>query len=116
MFSNFNEYNNTLSEIVDLNDKLVIGTTRNIADNKLANYLSIFNQKYPNVGIKIFTDNASNLNNYLLEHKIDILIDYVPNINFSEKDNMAMDSIGHFDTYFACLKEFYNKCGSKIKK
>ncbi len=116
MFSNFNEYNNTLSETKNLNGKLIIGTTRNIADNKLSIYLSLFNKQYPNVRIKILTDSASNLNSYLLDHKIDVLIDYVPNINFSEKDNMIMEVIGSFNTCFACSKDFYNKYSSKIKK
>ena len=116
MFSVFNDYNkNNLNDSDELVGKLTIGTTRNIADNRLSEYLSIFNRQYPNVKIKIVTDSASNLNNYLLNHKIDVLIDYVPNMNFTEKDNMEIKQIGNFDTCFACSKEFYNKYGAKIK-
>jgi len=116
MFSVFNDYNkNNLNDSTELVGKLTIGTTRNIADNKLSHYLSIFNQKYSNVKIKIITDSASNLNNYLLNHKIDVLIDYVPNQNFTEKDGMEIKSIGSFGTCFACSKEFYNKCRTMIK-
>lgn len=86
MFSVFNDYNkNNLNDSDELVGKLTVGTTRNIADNRLSEYLSIFNRQYSNVKIKIVTDSASNLNNYLLNHKIDVLIDYVPNMNFTEK-------------------------------
>lgn len=116
MFSVFNNYNkNNLDGTTELVGKITIGTTRNIADNRLSQYLSIFNQQYPNVKIKIITDSASNLNNYLLNHKIDVLIDYVPNLNFSEKDEMDIKQIGYFDTCFACSKEFYNEYGDNIK-
>ena len=116
MFNTFNDYNkNNLNDSTDLIGKITIGTTRNIADNRLSHYLSIFNSLYPNVKIKIITDSASNLNNYLLNHKIDVLIDYVPNLNFTEKDNMEIKQIGNFDTCFACSKGFYSKYGDKIK-
>lgn len=116
MFSVFNDYNkNNIDDSTELVGKLTIGTTRNIADNRLSQYLTIFNQQYPNVKIKIVTDSASNLNNYLLSHKIDVLIDYVPNINFTEKDNMEIKQIGSFDTCFACSKEFYIEYGNNIK-
>lgn len=116
MFSTFKVYNkNNLVDSNELSGKIIIGTTRNIADNRLSQYLTIFNKQYPNVKIKIVTDSASNLNNYLLSHKIDVLIDYVPKINFTEKDNMEIQQIGNFDTCFACSKEFYDKYGKKIK-
>lgn len=116
MFTNFNDYNrNNLNDSNDLIGKITIGTTRNIADNRLSYYLSSFNDKYPNVKIKIVTDSASNLNNYLLSHKIDVLIDYIPNLNFTEKQNMEIKQIGYFDTCFACSKEFYSKYGSEIR-
>ena len=51
----FNEMKGTLS----------IGSTRNIADNKLVSYLTAFTNKYPMVKIKIFTDSATNLNKFL---------------------------------------------------
>lgn len=116
MFNVFEDFNQ--SSLIDselLTGKLTIGTTRNIADNKLSKFLSSFNQKFQNVKIKIITDSASNLNNYLLNHKIDVLIDYVPNIHFTEKDNMDIKHIGCFNTNFACSREFYNKYSNDIK-
>lgn len=116
MFNIFDRYNkNNIDDSSDLSGKLTIGTTRNIADNKLSTYLTKFTKKYSNIKIKIITDSASNLNDYLLNHKIDVLIDYIPNINFTEKDNMEIEAIGRFDTCFACSKEFYNKYGKDIK-
>ena len=104
------------NDIVDVLDStIVIGTTRNISDYKLEKYLSKFNKKYPNTKIKILTDSASNLNDYLMKHRIDILIDYLPHINFSEKYELEVKPIGQFNTCFACSKEYYNAMASKIK-
>ena len=64
---------------------LTIGTTRNIADFELAKYLTSFTKLYPNVKLKIYTDSATNLNDFLMNHKIDILIDYLPHINYNKK-------------------------------
>lgn len=86
-----------------------IGTTRNISDYRLEKYLTKFIEKYPSVNIKILTDNASNLNKYLLNREIDILIDYLPHINYSEKYDLDIKAIGNFDTCFACSKEFSKK-------
>ncbi len=98
----FNEMKGTLS----------IGSTRNIADNKLVSYLTAFTNKYPMVKIKIFTDSATNLNKFLMEHKIDVLIDYIPQINFKD---VEVIHIGSFKTGFACSKAFYKRYGNKIK-
>ncbi|MDO5556459.1 MAG: LysR family transcriptional regulator [Clostridia bacterium] len=107
MFSNFN---NNLDETTG---KLVIGTTRNIADYKLINYLSDFNKKYPRVNVKIVTDSASNLNEYLVKHRIDVLIDYLPHINSTEKYEFETKFIEQFKTCFACTKELI--ANNKIK-
>ncbi len=116
MFSNFSEYEtNYLSNNDDLKGKIVIGTTRNIADNRLSEYLTKFYQKYPNVQVKIVTDNARNLNEYLINHKIDVLIDYLPQINFTEKSDLEIKNIGYFETCFACSQEFYNVVSKDIK-
>lgn len=115
MFNIFDVYNkNHLVDSNELTGKLTIGTTRNIADNKLSTYLSNFIKLYPNVKIKIITDSASNLNDYLINHKIDVLIDYIPNIHFTEKDNMEIKHIDNFNTNFACSKDFYAKYGREI--
>ncbi len=113
LFSNFelfHEIDNNLIKGV-----ITIGTTRNIADNKLEKYLSDFNKKYPDVKIKILIDSATNLNSYLMNHQIDILIDYLPHINYSEKLELEVKPIGEFQTCFACSKSLWNKNNQSIK-
>lgn len=100
----------------ELTGTIKIGTTRNISDYKLEKYLTDFIEKYPNVEIKILTDNASNLNKYLVNREIDILIDYLPHINYSEKFELDVKAIGNFDTCFACSKMFYEKNKNSINK
>lgn len=53
---------------------LTVGTTRNIADFILSDYLSDFIKLYPKAKINIKTDSASNLNDYLINHKIDVCV------------------------------------------
>lgn len=96
--------------------RIVIGSTRNIADNVLADYLYKYNKMYPDVEIKIVTDSASNLNSFLVDHKIDILIDYFPQINFTEKDDFEIRYLSMFNTCFACNKDFYLKHKDDIKE
>ena len=102
----------------DLSDNLevilTIGTTRNIADFVLEKYLTKFTKKYPNVKIHIFTDSATNLNDYLMNHKIDILIDYLPHINYSEKFDLEIQPISQYNTCFACSKNYYERIKDKI--
>lgn len=93
---------------------LIIGTTRNISDYKMLNYIAAFNKLYPKVKISFLIDSATNLNNYLMNHKIDVLIDYLPHINYSAKFNTIVKPIGHFDTCFACSQNFYNKISDKV--
>lgn len=100
----------------ELTGTIKIGTTRNISDYKLEKYLTDFIEKYPNVEIKILTDNASNLNKYLVNREIDILIDYLLHINYSEKFELDVKAIGNFDTCFACSKMFYEKNKNSINK
>ncbi len=113
----FNDINifsaNDLSKNLEV--VLTIGTTRNIADFILGDYLTKFSKKYPNVKIHIYTDSASNLNDYLINHKIDILIDYLPHINYSEKFDLEVQPISQYNTCFACSKNYYEKIKDKIK-
>ncbi len=109
-FSHFQDF--SFSESKEVRGTLSIGSTRNIADNKLVSYLTKFTSLYPSVKIKIFTDSATNLNKYLMEHKIDVLIDYIPQINFKE---VEVFHIGNFKTAFACSQSFYKKYGNTIK-
>lgn len=87
---------------------LTIGTTRNIADFGLEKYLTSFKKKFPNIKYHLLLDNANNLSSYILNRKIDVLIDYIPN-NDIEKYNLEIKPIFQFKTCFACSKEFYNK-------
>ncbi len=103
---------NNLSSNLDV--VLTIGTTRNIADFSLSKYLSKFSKLYPDVKFKIFTDSASNLNDYLLNRKIDILFDYIPNINYSEKFDLNVNPISQYNTCFACSKSYYEKIKNDI--
>lgn len=94
---------------------LTIGTTRNIADFTLSKYITKFTKKYPSVKIKVNTDNAHNLNDYLLQHTIDILIDYLPHINYSEKFDLEVKPISQYATCFACSKSYYEQIKNDIK-
>lgn len=113
MFNNYNQFSNSYigKEITGI---LTIGTTRNISDHKLLKYLLVFNKYYPKVKIKIFTDNAKNLNEYLMHHKIDVLIDYLPHINYSENLETEVISIGEFETCFACSKKTYENIKDSV--
>lgn len=102
--------------IKELSGKLIIGTTRNIADNRLSEYLTEYHKLYPNVKVDIMIDSASNLNRALENHKIDLLIDYLPRDNSSEQFDFTVKCISKFDTCFACSDEFYEKNGKKIKR
>ena len=113
IFNNLKHYDFN-SENDEVQGTLVIGTTRNISDYKLLNYISVFNKRYPKVKIKFLVDSASNLNNYLITHKIDVLIDYLPQINYSAKFSTEVKAITSFETCFACSKKFYDQCGKKI--
>lgn len=93
---------------------LTIGTTRNIADFVLPKYLNKFTKIFPNVKLKIYTDSASNLNDYLINHKIDVLIDYLPNDYYSEKFDLEIKPISHYNTCFACSKIFYEEIKNNV--
>jgi len=99
----------------DISGEIVIGTTRNISDYRLSECLRKYNEIYPNVEISLIIDNATNLNSYLTDHKIDVLIDYLPQINFTEKYDFETKAFGEFKTCFACNEDFYNKYGKDIK-
>ena len=99
----------------NISGEIVIGTTRNISDYRLSECLRKYNEIYPNVEISLIIDNATNLNSYLTDHKIDVLIDYLPQINFTEKYDFETKAFGEFKTCFACNKDFYDKYGKDIK-
>lgn len=96
------------------NTVLTIGVTRNIADYFLPTVLSEFIKKYPFVKIKIIIDSASNLNEYIVNHKIDVLIDYLPHINYSTKFEFNVKPVSEYNTCFACSKNYYKKIENKV--
>lgn len=95
MFSNVNS-----EEMSDIT--LTIGTTRNIADILLSKYILKFKEKFPNVKLKIIIDNAESLDIFLSKHKIDVLIDYLPHINYNNSSDFKTEKIASFETSFAC--------------
>jgi len=100
--------------VTSLDVVLTIGTTRNIADFALCKYLTQFHELYPHVKYKIYTDNASNLNELLISHKIDILIDYLPHINYNTKFGLEIRPLEMYHTCFACSKSYYEKVKDSI--
>lgn len=113
----FTELSKTLFNACDEKNKenIVIGTTRNISDFKLEKYLSKFIKLYPSVKVNIITDSASNLNSYLIDHKIDVLFDYLPQINNSEKYNFEVRAIDQFQTCFACSEKYFDEIKNEVK-
>ena len=93
---------------------LTIGVTRNIADYLLPPILNEFIKKYPYVKTKIIIDSASNLNEYIVNHKIDVLVDYLPHINYSTKFEFSVKPIAEYKTCFACSKKYYEEIKNKI--
>lgn len=115
LFNNIENITSTqITQTLDIT--LSIGTTRNIADFVLSKYLIEFNKKYPNIKVQIYTDNATNLNDFLVNHKIDILIDYLPHINYSEKYDFEVMPLGEYKTCFATSKDYYDKVEVKDLK
>lgn len=105
----------SLNQLNENLNNITIGTTRNIADFFLSPYISKFAKLYPNIRISIKTDSASNLNEYLVNRKIDVLIDYLPHINYSEKYNFEVKYVSQYNTCFACSKSYYEKIKNNIK-
>lgn len=101
MFSNVNS--EEMSDIM-----LTIGTTRNIADILLSKYILKFQAKFPNVKLKVIIDNAESLDIFLSKHKIDVLIDYLPHINYNNSHDLKIEKTTSFETSFACNSNFIN--------
>lgn len=99
----------------ELVGKITIGITRNIADYKFAKYLYEFKKTYPNVEVGFIMTNATKLDSSLKDHSIDLLIDYLPKTNYSEKYDFEVVAIDHFNTCFACSKETYESGAKNIR-
>lgn len=113
LFDNLSSFN--VNEInANIETVLNIGCTRNIADYFLSDYLNEFVKCYPNIKINIFTDSASNLNEFLINHKIDVLIDYIPSPLANKKYDLTVRPLLKCNTCFACSKKTYEKINDKI--
>ncbi len=116
IFFNSFSYDNNKLKNSKLSGTLTIGTTRNIADNKLSKYILKLTKLYPEISVKVWIDNASNLSEMLKKHTIDVLIDYLPFKNDYENKDVIIQKIDSFKTFFACNKNFYEKEKNNIKK
>lgn len=87
---------------------LTIGTTHIIADFKLEEITSKFEENNPDIIINVRTDDADKINEMLINDQIDILIDYYPQINFSN-NRYIFKAIGQFNTCFACNDKLYEE-------
>lgn len=92
----------------DFVEEIVIGTTNNIANILLKDKLLLFYNKYPHIKLKIVISDAKDLSKQLYNHDIDVLIDYLPFTVEKEKSLVFVENIGHFETCFACSKNFYS--------
>lgn len=91
------------------NEKIVLGTTKNIADYFLKDYIVSFHKNNPNVKLSIRTSDSKTLRKLLLHGKIDLMIDYLP-FNVENNDlNLTIKPIGEYQTCFACTKVYYEK-------
>lgn len=93
----------------NLNGTLYIGVTKNVVNSRLSDYLTAFHQSYPNIKVVIEMNNSETLKRLLISHKIDILIDYLPNSDYSDGSDLIVKVFGRFDTCFACSKKFYTQ-------
>lgn len=100
---------NTINSIEKRPNDLVIGTTRNIADNFLAKYIVAFHKLHPDIHISMKMDNPVSLKRMFENHQIDFIIDYLPFNNTNNDVNLVIKPIYSFKTCFACSKEFYKK-------
>lgn len=92
----------------DLEGSLRVGVTRNVVDARLGEYLSFFHSKFPKVKIIIDMNSPQILKHLLTTHKIDILIDYLPNADYFDGSDLIVKTFGKFDTCFACSQDFFN--------
>jgi len=101
---NFNY--NEIFESNNLEEKsLVVGTTRNIWDFYLCKRAREFRKLNTGTFINYKIGLPNILNDDLNNGKIDILIDYFPQINFGN-NKYEIKTVGHFNTCFFCSKEY----------
>lgn len=107
IFCSFSKGEQTGSD-EEMEGSLLIGVTRNVVDARLAEYLSFFRSKFPKVKIIIEMNSPQILKHLLVTHKIDILIDYLPNAEYFDGSDLVVKAFGKFETCFACSKDFFN--------
>lgn len=91
------------------NDKIIIGTTKNIADYFLKDFIVNFYKEHSNIKFSVRTSDSKTLKELLLNREIDIIVDYLP-FNLDGSDlNLKIQPIGEFKTCFACTKKYYDE-------
>ncbi len=113
IFGNFEINNLFLSEGI-ISGELRVGVKSGVVGNELIKALNEYNEKYPNVKIKVIFE-TSKLNEMLNSHEIDLLIDYMPFITDFETEDLKKVVLSKSKTCFACSKEFYKKIKNEIK-
>jgi len=107
LFCSFSYHDDEVSD-EETEGSLIIGVTRNVVDARLGEYLSFFHKKFPKVKIIIDMNSPQMLKHLLITHKIDVLIDYLPNADYFDGSDLIVKVFGKFETCFACSKDFYN--------
>ena len=91
------------------NNKITIGTTKNIADYFLKDFIISFYKEYPNIKFSVRTSDSKTLKELLLNREIDFIVDYLP-FNVEGRDlDLKIQPIGEFKTCFACTKKYYEE-------
>ena len=98
----------------EYNDKIIIGTTKNIADYFLKDFILNFYKENPNIKFSVRTSDSKSLKQLLFNREIDFMIDYLP-FNVDNKDlNVVIKPIGEFKTCFACTKTYFEENKDKL--
>lgn len=98
----------------ECDDKIIIGTTNNIADYFLNKFIISFYQKYPNIKISVRTDDSNGLKELLLNRDVDFVLDYLPFNVESNNLNLKIEPVGEFKTCFVCSKQYYDNNKEKL--
>lgn len=103
-----------ISNKKNLSGLIRIGSTRNISDYFLNEYINDFIKKYPNLKLSIIIEDSTTLIKKLEINEIDVIFDNLPISNsFLELSSLI---VYEFETIFACNGRLYNEVKDKIKK
>ncbi len=98
----------------ECDDKIIIGTTNNIADYFLNKFIISFYQKYPNIKISVRTSDSNELKELLLKRDVDFVLDYLPFNVENNNLNLKIEPVGEFKTCFVCSKQYYENNKEKL--